>query len=115
MNIAPDGKVLPCHAAETIPNLVFPNVADMALAEIWNDSHAFNAFRGTDWMPELCKSCERRDIDFAGCRCQAMALTGDPEAVDPVCRKSPDRALVDAAISADATPAPGQSFEYRRL
>ena len=66
------GRVLPCHAAETIPGLEFWNVREHSLAEIWAHSPAFNAFRGTDWMPEPCGSCERREIDFGGCRCQAF-------------------------------------------
>ena len=115
LNIAPDGKVLPCHAAETIPNLTFQTVKDATLREIWYDSPAFNAFRGTDWMPDLCKSCDRRDIDFAGCRCQAMAIAGDPTATDPVCRKSPHRHLVDAALDIDVIDAPQPEFIYRRL
>jgi len=115
LNIAPDGTVLPCHAAETIPDLTFQNAKDTPLSEIWYNGAAFNAFRGTDWMPELCRSCDRRDLDFGGCRCQAMALAGDPAATDPICRKSPHRALVDAAIEADTVPAPGQQFEYRKL
>lgn len=115
LNIAPDGKVLPCHAAETIPGLTFRTVQDSPLKDIWYDSPAFNAFRGTDWMPELCQTCDRRDVDFGGCRCQAMAIAGDPAATDPVCRKSPHRALVDAALDIDVIDAPEPDFIYRRL
>ncbi|QEW19950.1 Antilisterial bacteriocin subtilosin biosynthesis protein AlbA [Marinibacterium anthonyi] len=115
LNIAPDGKVLPCHAAETIPGLTFQTLRDASLKQIWYDSPAFNAFRGTDWMPELCQTCERRDIDFGGCRCQAMAIAGDPTATDPVCRKSPHRALVDAALDIDVIEAPEPDFIYRKL
>ncbi|HEV2553507.1 MAG TPA: pyrroloquinoline quinone biosynthesis protein PqqE [Bosea sp. (in: a-proteobacteria)] len=89
LNVTPRGLVLPCHAAQTIPGLSFWNVRDRSLAEIWRESPAFNAFRGTDWMREPCRSCERREIDFGGCRCQAMALTGDPRNTDPVCVLSP--------------------------
>jgi len=89
LNITPDGLVLPCHAAQTIPSLTFDNVADRPLAEIWYEGSAFQAYRGTDWMQEPCRSCERRTVDFGGCRCQAMALAGDPAATDPVCIKSP--------------------------
>lgn len=89
LNIAPDGQVLPCHAAQTIPHLTFDRVQERPLSEIWYDGAAFNAYRGDAWMPDTCKSCERKDIDFGGCRCQAMALTGDPNAIDPVCAKSP--------------------------
>ncbi len=89
LNVTPSGKVLPCHAAETIPNLDFWNVREHSLSEIWQDSPAFNAFRGTDWMPPLCKSCERKEIDWGGCRCQAMAIAGDAAETDPACHKSP--------------------------
>ena len=114
LNIAPDGKVLPCHAAEIIPGLQFQNVLTTPLAEIWNGGPAFNAFRGTDWMPELCQACDRRDIDYGGCRCQAMALAGDARATDPVCRRSPHRAALDALIAAETGVAP-PPFEYRRM
>ncbi len=77
LNVTPSGKVLPCHAAESIPGLEFWNVREHSLADIWANSPAFNAFRGTDWMQEPCASCARREIDFGGCRCQAFALTGD--------------------------------------
>ncbi|MDO5370210.1 pyrroloquinoline quinone biosynthesis protein PqqE, partial [Paracoccus sp. (in: a-proteobacteria)] len=112
LNVTPEGKVLPCHAAEIIPGLTFQNVLTTPLAEIWNDGPAFNAFRGTDWMPDLCQTCERRDIDFGGCRCQAMAIAGDARATDPVCRRSPFRAKLDALIEAE-TSAPPPAFEYR--
>jgi pyrroloquinoline quinone biosynthesis protein E len=75
LNITPSGKALPCHAAETIPDLVFWNVRDRSIEDIWTNSPAFNAFRGTDWMLEPCCSCPRKTIDFGGCRCQALALT----------------------------------------
>jgi PqqA peptide cyclase len=89
LNVTPAGKVLPCHAAETIPGLEFWSVRDHSLADIWAHSPAFNAFRGTAWMEEPCRSCARRDIDFGGCRCQAFAITGDARATDPVCHLSP--------------------------
>ena len=76
-------------AAETIPGLVFETVRERPLAAIWEDGPAFAAFRGTEWMQEPCRSCERREVDFGGCRCQAMALAGDARATDPVCVKSP--------------------------
>lgn len=118
LNVAPDGIVLPCHAAATIPTLTFENVRDMPLAEIWRDSSAFNAYRGTDWMPELCQSCDRRDIDFGGCRCQAMAILGDPAATDPVCRKSPGRAILDRLLEQEATGDPSNDkpeYVYRKM
>ena len=92
LNIAPDGLVLPCHAAQSIPGLRFENVKDRPLSEIWFDSDAFNAYRGTGWMSDPCASCDRKTVDFGGCRCQAMALVGDPGATDPVCIRSPHHA-----------------------
>lgn len=99
LNIAPDGTVLPCHAAGTIPGLAFQKVTEASLSRIWYEGPAFQAYRGTDWMPAACRACDRRDIDHGGCRCQAMALAGSATATDPVCRKSPDRALVDAMLA----------------
>jgi PqqA peptide cyclase len=112
MNVTPSGRVLPCHAAETIPGLAFWSVRDRSLAEIWAQSPAFNAFRGTQWMREPCASCPRREIDFGGCRCQALAFTGDARNTDPVCTYSPARALVAAALE-EAQTSPGE-FAYRR-
>jgi pyrroloquinoline quinone biosynthesis protein E len=114
-NITPDGTVLPCHAAATIPSLQFQRVADAALADIWYDGPAFRAYRGTDWMPDTCKSCARRDMDHGGCRCQAMALTGDANAVDPVCRHAPARGIVDRMLADASTAAlDDTAFIYRR-
>ena len=110
LNITPAGDVLPCHAAETIPQLEFANVTQSGLSDIWYNDSAFSAFRGTEWMPELCQTCDRRDIDFGGCRCQAMAIAGNAAATDPVCRKSPDRVAVDALLDAAASDDP---FVYR--
>ncbi|QJF52594.1 pyrroloquinoline quinone biosynthesis protein PqqE [Roseobacter ponti] len=115
VNVTPDGTVLPCHAAETIPGLSFQRVTDRPLKEIWYDSDAFNAYRGTSWMPELCQSCERRDVDFAGCRCQAMAVLGDPGATDPVCMKSEGRAVLDALLDSEVQPDTVPELVYRRL
>jgi pyrroloquinoline quinone biosynthesis protein E len=110
LNITPAGRVLPCHAAESIPGLEFWSVRDHALADIWQSSPAFSAFRGTDWMREPCRSCPRREVDFGGCRCQAFLLTGDARTADPVCHLSPDHGLVAelAAVRADAP------YAYRR-
>lgn len=110
--VAPDGLVLPCHAAHTLPGLVFDTAKDRPLAEIWLSSSAFGAFRGEEWMPEPCRSCERRTIDFGGCRCQAFHLTGNAAATDPVCPLSPDHALVTDARRAARAPAP-TVLEYR--
>src|SRR5579885_957585 len=96
LNVTPAGRVLPCHAAESIPGLEFWSVREHSLADIWTSSPAFNAFRGTDWMQEPCRTCARRDIDFGGCRCQAFALTGDARAADPVCHLSPSHEQVIA-------------------
>jgi pyrroloquinoline quinone biosynthesis protein E len=103
LNVTPRGLVLPCHAAQSIPGLEFWNVRDHALSEIWQTSPAFAAFRGTDWMREPCRSCERREVDFGGCRCQAMALTGDARNADPVCVLSPHHDLVEAIADGDRT------------
>lgn len=100
LNVTPEGLVLPCHAAQEIKTLQFDSVRDRPLAEIWRDGAAFNAYRGTDWMQEPCRSCERKTIDFGGCRCQAMALIGDASATDPVCSKSPHHARI-AALAED--------------
>ncbi|MGH7065422.1 MAG: pyrroloquinoline quinone biosynthesis protein PqqE [Stellaceae bacterium] len=113
LNVTPAGKVLPCHAAETLPGLHFPNVAEASLAEIWSHDPAFARFRGTAWMPEPCHSCERREIDWGGCRCQAFAMTGDAARTDPVCALSPDHALV-AQACADAEDS-GADFIYRQF
>lgn len=105
INITPSGKALPCHAAETLPGMAFPSVRDTSLANIWNHSEAFQKFRGTDWMPDLCKTCDRREIDWGGCRCQALALTGDASATDPACDKSPDHPVMALALEAAADDA----------
>ncbi len=86
--INPSGEVLPCHAAGVIPGLVFDNVRAQPLSWIWNESVAFQKFRGELWMQEPCRSCDRRTEDFGGCRCQAFLLTGDANATDPVCSYS---------------------------
>ncbi len=111
LNVTPAGKVLPCHAAESIPGLEFWSVQEHSLDDIWKNSPAFNAFRGTAWMQEPCRSCARRDIDFGGCRCQAFALTGDARATDPVCHLAPshDDVVALAAVQEDAP------YAYRRM
>jgi pyrroloquinoline quinone biosynthesis protein E len=95
--VSPEGKALPCHLAHTLPGLEFENVKDRSLAEIWRESPAMQAFRGESWMSPTCRSCERRTIDFGGCRCQAFHVTGDATATDPVCSLSPDHGIVLAA------------------
>lgn len=110
--ITPAGRVLPCHAAETIPELAFETVHDRPLAAIWDDGPAFERFRGTAWMPEPCRSCDRREIDFGGCRCQALALTGDAANTDPACALSPHHDRLRALAEADAAHGTAR-FAYR--
>ncbi|MGH9496116.1 MAG: pyrroloquinoline quinone biosynthesis protein PqqE [Candidatus Sulfotelmatobacter sp.] len=98
MLINPSGKVLPCHAAEVLPGFSFENVRDRALKWIWNESMSFQRFRGEDWMPEPCRSCERRTEDFGGCRCQAFLLTGDAMVTDPACSLAPAHGIVESAV-----------------
>jgi pyrroloquinoline quinone biosynthesis protein E len=113
--ISPDGLVLPCHVAHTLPGLTFESVRDRSLGAIWNDSPGLNAFRGEAWMPEPCRSCDRRAEDFGGCRCQAFHLTGDVTATDPACSLAPHHAIVEAARQVAASgPAPAEEFEYRQ-
>ncbi len=104
MLVTPDGLALPCHLAHTLPGLSFDNVKERSLEEIWHHSSAFTAFRGQAWMQEPCKSCERREIDFGGCRCQAFHLTGDAAATDPACSLSPKHALITDARAAAQEP-----------
>jgi pyrroloquinoline quinone biosynthesis protein E len=111
IHMVPDGRVLPCHAATSITTLSFDNVKSQSLAEIWTSSPALVAYRGEDWMPEPCRSCDKRAVDFGGCRCQAFALTGDAAATDPACRLSPHHTLVESA-SAKASAAEGDPRRY---
>jgi len=96
LTVTPDGTVLPCPAAAAISTLTFENVRDRPLGEIWSDSASFSRYRGTGWMPEPCRSCERREVDWGGCRCQAFLLTGDAGATDPACSLSPHHPLIAA-------------------
>jgi pyrroloquinoline quinone biosynthesis protein E len=109
MTVAPDGTALPCPGAGEISTLRFENVREHSLREIWEDSPSFGAFRGSDWMREPCRSCERKHVDFGGCRCQAWALVGDAGDVDPVCTLSRHREVIDLAISSP----PLAEFRYR--
>jgi len=109
--VSPDGLALPCHAAHTLPGLTFDRVTARSLADIWHDSPAFEAFRGEEWMPEPCRSCERRSIDFGGCRCQAFQLTGSAASTDPTCHLAPDHSLIQAARVNAASPI--QTLRYR--
>lgn len=107
LTVDPVGDVLPCPTAREIPGLRFDNVRHRSLDRIWAESDAFNRFRGTGWMPEPCQSCDRREVDFGGCRCQAALLTGDASATDPACSLSPHRDLLERAVRSagpDAQP-----------
>jgi pyrroloquinoline quinone biosynthesis protein E len=112
INISPAGKALPCHAAETLPGFDFPSVTTHSLAEIW-ESEAFRRYRGTDWMPEPCQSCDRRELDWGGCRCQAFAIAGEAGVTDPACELSPHHHLMAEAAEESLVEAP--SFVYRRM
>ncbi|MGI4798361.1 MAG: pyrroloquinoline quinone biosynthesis protein PqqE [Janthinobacterium lividum] len=113
INITPAGLALPCHAAETLPGFSFPSVRSQNLAAIWQEDPLFTRFRGTDWMPEPCQSCDRREIDWGGCRCQALALTGDAANTDPACALSPHHAIMADAVALASGPAP--DLVYRRI
>jgi pyrroloquinoline quinone biosynthesis protein E len=113
-NVTPAGKVLPCHASENIPGLVFDTIRDRPLRDIWYKNQAFNAYRGTSWMREPCRSCDRREVDFGGCRCQALALTGEAANADPACAKSAFNAGIVALAKKEAAEAP-PPFIYRRM
>ena len=112
--ITPNGDMLPCHAAQTLSALSFDNVTKTPLSRIWYEGEAFNAYRGTSWMKEPCRSCPRRDLDFGGCRCQAFALTGDAAATDPACMLSPDHEKISAIAVANSTDH-DKAFIYRRI
>ncbi|MGA6987107.1 MAG: pyrroloquinoline quinone biosynthesis protein PqqE [Terriglobales bacterium] len=100
--IDPAGRALPCHAAGVIPGMSFDNVRERTLDWIWENSEAFQKFRGEDWLPEPCRSCDRRKEDFGGCRCQAFLLTGDASATDPVCELAPLHHIVEDAVRENA-------------
>ena len=109
MLINPAGKVLPCHAAEVLPGMSFENVRDKTLEWIWQESTSFRRFRGEEWMPEPCRSCDRRSEDFGGCRCQAFLLAGDATVTDPACSLAPSHGIVESAVrEANASPAVAQ-------
>lgn len=117
IHLLPSGVALPCHAAQTIPGLAFASVRDTSLVDIWRSDPAFARFRGTDWMPEPCRGCDQRELDWGGCRCQALALAGDAAGVDPVCHKAPDHAIMAELIAADGPCAdvPAPPLVPRRL
>ncbi len=110
--VAPDGRTMPCHAASQITTLTFDNVREKSVRWIWEESSAFRAFRGDEWMKEPCRSCPRKHVDFGGCRCQAFALTGDATRTDPVCTLTSDRAIIESLL--DGTPPP-VVYAYREM
>jgi pyrroloquinoline quinone biosynthesis protein E len=99
LTITPDGSALPCHTAKMIKQLEFPNVKNMSVKDIWYESEAFNKYRGDAWMKEPCRSCDEKEKDLGGCRCQALMLTGDASNADPVCDKSEHHQVVLDAVS----------------
>jgi pyrroloquinoline quinone biosynthesis protein E len=109
LTVAPDGTALPCHTAKMLPGLSFPNVREQGLREIWFESEGFNRYRGTGWMKEPCSSCEFKERDLGGCRCQAYLLANDPALADPVCVKSPHHHRVTEAVERAAAIAPAQA------
>ena len=112
LTVNPIGDVLPCPTASSaIPDLRFENVRTRELDWIWRQSESFNRFRGTEWMPEPCRSCPQKEIDFGGCRCQAALLTGNAAKTDPVCTLSPNRAIVDSILR-DANSSSGQTGDW---
>ncbi len=114
ITVNPSGEVLPCPTAGEIRTLLFDNVRAQSLRWIWTESEAFNRFRGTDWMPEPCRSCEFRERDFGGCRCQAALLTGDAAVTDPACALSPYRDRLTRFVeSVQETPGLGE-WDYRQ-
>ena len=99
ITVNPLGDVLPCPTASAaIPDMQFENVRTRPLDWIWREAESFNRFRGTDWMPEPCRSCPQREVDFGGCRCQAALITGNAANTDPVCEFSPHHDQIDTLI-----------------
>ena len=113
LTVNPSGFVLPCPTASEIPGLNFESVRQKSLSWIWEASDSFNRFRGTDWMPEPCRSCTQRETDFGGCRCQAALLTGDPSNTDPACEFSPHHRIVHEAVG-NAANRSVTDFEFRQ-
>jgi pyrroloquinoline quinone biosynthesis protein E len=112
MTVAADGAVLPCQTAREIRGLKFDNVRDHSIEKIWFESETFCKFRGTDWLPEPCQSCPRKETDFGGCRCQAFLLTGDASVTDPVCSLAPKHNFIAEAL-AEAEAGANDKLIYR--
>jgi pyrroloquinoline quinone biosynthesis protein E len=108
--VSPAGRVLPCHAAESLPGFAFPDVRQVSLRDAWERSEAFARFRGTAWMAPPCRFCPRAEVDWGGCRCQAFALTGDAAATDPACSLSPHHHLLAEAVRDAAAAEDGFTF-----
>jgi PqqA peptide cyclase len=115
VHVTPSGKVLPCHAAESIVGLTFDSVRDKSLSDAWESSDAMRAFRGDAWMKEPCRSCPSKAIDFGGCRCQSFLLTGDAAAADPACSLSPHHSIIEAARISTSAPSRTLPLLYRGL
>lgn len=94
MTVIPSGVALPCPGAHDLPGLAMDSVRDRPLGDIWYEGADFERFRGTAWMKDPCASCDQRERDWGGCRCQAFALTGDARNTDPTCAKSPHHGVV---------------------
>jgi pyrroloquinoline quinone biosynthesis protein E len=114
LTVAPSGTAMPCPTAGVITSLSFPSVRESSLADIWQTSDAFLRYRGTDWLPAPCSTCDHREEDYGGCRCQAFALLGDAGRTDPVCSLSPDRPVVDALLATATGAGAEQPLTLRR-
>ena len=56
-------------------------------------------------MTEPCRSCALREVDFGGCRCQALAIVGDAAVTDPACELSPHHSRMLALAEQDSVGA----------
>lgn len=113
LSVTPEGTALPCHSARQLP-VEFPSVLTQSLDDIWYNSFGFNRYRGFDWMPEPCRSCDEKEKDFGGCRCQAYMLTGNADNTDPVCSKSPHHGkILDARREADCSDIKIGQLQFR--
>jgi pyrroloquinoline quinone biosynthesis protein E len=111
--VRPDGLALPCHLAGELPGLEFFSATEHPLAACWEDAPGMNAFRGEAWMPEPCRDCPERGRDYGGCRCQALALSGDAAATDPTCALAPRHDLVLRAREDSATVDEREPLRFR--
>ncbi len=111
LTITPDGQALPCHSARELPGLNCPSIKEMSVREAWEESEAFNKFRGLEWMKEPCRSCPDKEKDFGGCRCQAYLLSGEATNADPACNKSPKHGKILQAIEEAGRISSGEKSE----